>query len=61
MVMVLIMGDGGVNNRATGNLQYIAQDLTMRTSYDGVKAVLDYKPLTIDMIYFKNSQTASER
>jgi hypothetical protein len=53
----LIMGDGGVNNQATGNLQNIAQDLTMRTSYDGVKAILDYKPLTIDMFYFKNNQT----
>jgi len=52
----LIMGDGGVNNLATGNLQYVAQDLTMRTAYDGVKAILDYKPLTIDMFYFKNNQ-----
>jgi hypothetical protein len=52
----LIMGDGGVNNLGTGNLQYIAQDLTERTAYDGVKAILDYKPLTIDMFYFKNNQ-----
>jgi hypothetical protein len=52
----LILGDGGVNNQATGDLQFIAQDLTMRTAYDGVKAVLDYKPLTIDMFYFKNGQ-----
>ena len=28
----------------------------MRTAYDGVKAILDYKPLTIDMFYFKNQQ-----
>jgi hypothetical protein len=52
----LIMGDGGVNNLATGNLAVIAQDLTLRTAYDGVKAILDYKPLTIDMFYFKNQQ-----
>jgi len=52
----LIMGNGGVNNLATGNLQYIAQDLTERTAYDGVTAILDYKPLTISMIYFKNQQ-----
>jgi hypothetical protein len=52
----LIMGDGGVNNLATGNLANIAQDLTLRTAYDGVKAILDYKPLTIDMFYFKNQQ-----
>ena len=56
----LIMGDGGVNNLATGNLQFIAQDLTERTAYDGVKAVLDYKPLTIDMFYFKNGQAIFE-
>lgn len=52
----LIMGDGGPNNTTTGNLQFIAQDMTERTAYDGVKAVLDYKPLTIDMFYYKNDQ-----
>jgi len=52
----LIIGTGGPNNSSTGNLQYIAGDFTERTSYDGVRAVLDYKPLTIDMIYFKNNQ-----
>jgi hypothetical protein len=52
----LIMGNGP-NNVATGNLRNIASDLTMRTSNDGIKAVLDYKPLTIDMFYFKNSQS----
>lgn len=53
----LVLGDGGVNNLGTGNLQFVAQDLTMRTAYDGVKAVLDYKPLTIDVFYFKNGQS----
>jgi len=52
----LILGDGGPNNSATGGLQYVAGDFTERTAYDGVKAILDYKPLTIDLIYFKNSQ-----
>jgi hypothetical protein len=52
----LIMADGGVNNESTGNLMHIAQDFTERTAYDGVKAILDYKPLTIDMFYFKNQQ-----
>ena len=32
----------------------------MRTAYDGVKAILDYKPLTIDMFYFKNGQTETQ-
>jgi len=53
----LIMGDGGPNIFGTGNLANIAQDLTERTAYDGVRATLDYKPLTIDMFYFKNGQT----
>ncbi len=52
----LIMGDGGQNNLATGNLVTVAADLTKRTTYDGVKAILDYKPLTLDLIYFKNNQ-----
>ena len=54
----LVMGDGGPNNSSTGNLaRYCSADLTERTAYDGVKAILDYKPLTIDMFYFKNGQT----
>jgi len=52
----LVLGNGP-GNQSTGNLQYIAQDLTERTSEDGIKAVLDYKPLTIDLIYFKASQS----
>jgi hypothetical protein len=52
----LILGDGGPVNSATGNLGNIYADLTERTAYDGVKAILDYKPLTIDLIYFKNQQ-----
>jgi hypothetical protein len=53
----LILGDGGPNNSATGNLAHIAGDLTEATSYDGITATLDYKPLTISLIYFKDSQT----
>jgi hypothetical protein len=53
----LILGDGGPNNSATGNLAAIAADFTEETAYDGVTAILDYKPLTISMIYFKNSQS----
>ena len=51
----LIIGDGGANNVATGNLATVAADLTKRSTYDGVKAVLDYKPLTLDLIYFRNN------
>jgi len=53
----LILGDGGPINSAGGNLANIYQELTERTAYDGVKAILDYKPLTIDLIYFKNYQS----
>ncbi len=52
----LIIGNDGVNNYANGRLGVVAQDLTKRTTYDGVKATLDYKPLTIDLLYFKNNQ-----
>jgi hypothetical protein len=55
----LILGDGGPVNFTTGNLGGIYADLTERTAYDGVTATLDYKPLTISMIYFKNGQTAA--
>ena len=44
-----IIGAAGPNNSATGPLQNVAGDLTMRTSYDGAKFVFDYKPLTIDV------------
>jgi hypothetical protein len=53
----LIMGNGGAINQGAGQLQFIEQDLTERTAYDGVTATLDYKPLTISMIYFKNGDT----
>ncbi len=52
----LIIGENGVNHSANGRLGSVAHDLTKRTTYDGVKATLDYKPLTIDLLYFKNNQ-----
>jgi hypothetical protein len=51
------MGDGGPINTGSGNLTNIFQDLNERTAYDGVTATLDYKPLTVSLIYFKNGQT----
>jgi len=50
----LVIGTDGVNNTASGTLSGIANDFTKRSTYDGVKAVLDYKPLTLNLIYFKN-------
>jgi hypothetical protein len=54
-----IMGDGGPINSGSGNLAGIYADLNERTAYDGVTATLDYKPLTISLIYFKNGQTGA--
>lgn len=54
-----IMGDGGPVNSGSGNLANIYADLNMRTAYDGVTATLDYKPLTISLIYFKNGEKTS--
>jgi hypothetical protein len=52
-----IMGDGGPINAGAAEINSVYADLNERTAYDGVTATLDYKPLTISMIYFKNAQT----
>jgi hypothetical protein len=54
-----ILGDGGDINTAGGNLGGIYADLTERVAYDGVTATLDYKPLTISLIYFKNGENSA--
>jgi len=46
-----IIGAGG--NTSVGTMANIANDLSRTQNYDGVRAVLDYKPLTIDMVYVK--------
>jgi hypothetical protein len=46
----------GTNNAATGPLGTVAQDLTLRSALDAVRATLDYKPLTIDLFYGKIDQ-----
>jgi|CXWL01.1.fsa_nt_gi hypothetical protein len=48
-----IVGDGGPNNSASGNIASYAADLTKATAHDAVKAILDYKPLTIDVFTSK--------
>jgi len=52
-----IMGDGGPINAGMAEIANVYADLNERTAYDGVTATLDYKPLTISMIYFKNGET----
>lgn len=53
----MIMGNGAVRDNVGGNFKSIAWDLTERPSNDGIKAVFDFKPLTLDVFYFKSEQT----
>ena len=49
-----IIGSVGTNNNiADGGLNGVAEDLTKRTAYDGIKLVFDYHPLTIDLFAAK--------
>lgn len=48
-----IIGDGGPNNSGSGNIGSFAGDWTLATAHDAVKAILDYKPLTIDIFVSK--------
>lgn len=50
-----IMGDGP-NNLSDGGLQNIAQDLAYPRSFDAIKGVLSYDPLTIDLFLAKDRQ-----
>ncbi len=54
----LVFDATGTNNSAQGPLGSIAQDLTMRSSLDAIRATLDYKPLTIDLFVGKASSGA---
>jgi len=53
----LIIG-GGPGNITTGHFQGIANDLSLIDSNDGVKVVLDYKPLTLTSVYIANAITS---
>jgi hypothetical protein len=54
----LIIG-GGPNEVTSGQFNNVANDLSLIDSEDGIKAVLDYKPLTLTMFYYKEGQTIS--
>ncbi len=49
----LIIGDPDTNNASTGRLRVVADDLSKRKSFDAVKAIFDYDPLTIDIFAAK--------
>lgn len=55
----LIVGDPWTNqtgNRAVG-LPGVALDLSLRKSFDAVKAILDYAPWTIDLVFAQVEET----
>ncbi len=51
----LVFDATGTNNTAPSdtNLSSVANDLTKQTALDGVRLVLDYNPLTVDLVFFK--------
>jgi len=49
-----VIDSAGTNNSAAaGGLKNVAGDLSKRTSLDAIRAILDYNPLTIDIVYAK--------
>ena len=46
-------GTNGQNSISAGGLNGVAEDLSKRTAQDAVRLILDYSPLTIDLIYSK--------
>jgi len=50
-----VVDSAGVNNRASvgSGLSVVAQDLTKRTAQDAVRLILDYDPLTIELLASK--------
>lgn len=55
-----VVGDGGPNNRGSGNIGSLAGDWTLATAHDAVKAILDYKPLTVDLFISKENLNDSD-
>jgi hypothetical protein len=57
----LIIGDIDTNSTATSdsNLPSSLRDLSLRKSFDAAKAVLNYDPLVIDLVYSKIEQNST--
>ena len=51
-----VIGDPDTN-ATSADVDLTAQDLSLRKSFDAVKAVLDYNPLTVDVFYAKINET----
>lgn len=55
----LIVDSAGTNNSspAASGLNNVADDLTKQTTLDAIRAILDYNPLTIDIVYAQIAET----
>lgn len=53
----MIIGDIDTNAVARGNNADFPPDLSLRKSFDAVRATLDYEPLVVDVIYSKIDET----
>lgn len=53
-----VVGDGGPNNSGSDAIGAFAGDYTLATAHDAVRAILDYKPLTIDVFVSKEDSNS---
>ncbi|MDO8662679.1 MAG: alginate export family protein [Candidatus Omnitrophota bacterium] len=51
----LIIGNGNLLTNGAADLFGFPRDLSLRKAFDGIKAVLNYDPLVVDLIYAKVS------
>jgi hypothetical protein len=55
----LIVGDPDTNRVASDKVPVAIGDLSLRKSFDAIRSTLDYAPVTIDMIYAKVDEGAT--
>ena len=54
----LVIGDIDTNGQSARNLSAPLEDLSLRKSFDAVRAVLNYDPLVVDLVYSRVNETA---
>jgi len=54
----LVIGDIDTNGISARNLPPTLEDLSLRKSFDAVRAVLNYDPLVVDLVYSRVIETA---
>ncbi|MBU0759619.1 MAG: alginate export family protein, partial [Candidatus Omnitrophica bacterium] len=52
-----ILGDPDTNTTSADTTTFTARDLSLRKSFDAIKAVFDYSPLVVDVVYSKIDET----